>query len=49
MIQWIRLDVIVSTDSMRCCFSSELAVMVKAILWCFNWANCGWGGSGFPV
>lgn len=43
MMQWIKLDVIVHTDSVGCCFSSELAVMVKATLWCSNCANCGWG------
>lgn len=45
MIQWIKLDVIVYTDSVGCCFSFKLdgEVMVKATLWCSNCANCGWG------
>lgn len=42
MIQWIKLDVIVRMDSVGCCFSSELAGVVKATLWCSNCANCGW-------
>lgn len=43
MIQWLKLDVIVPTDSVGCYFCSELAVMVKATLQCSNCANCGWG------
>lgn len=49
MIWWVKLDVIVHTDSVRCCFASELAVMVKADLWCSDCADCGWEVSGFPV
>lgn len=44
-----QADVIVQMDSVGCCFSSELAVMVKATLWCSNCANCGWGVFWFPI
>lgn len=49
MIRWVKLDVIVHTDSVGCCFASELALMVKADLWCSNCVNREWGVSGCLV